>query len=151
MGHDPLRALTPWVGIPPKIDVDKYVGFIYEITNTVTGRKYIGKKAFVSHTSKKVKGFRKRIKTVSESNWRYYKSSSEELKKDMARLGIDNFKFRAIKLCESKLELTYYEALYQFKHDVLGSLLPDGNFKYYNTNILSKFFRGKLHNNITRL
>lgn len=143
--HDPLKALTPWIGMPQKIDTSKVLGFIYEITNLSNGRKYIGKKSFVTNTTKKVAGKKRRIKITGESNWRYYKSSCDELKADIKAQGIDNFRFRVICLCANKLELTYYETLHQFKADVLGALLANGEYKYYNTNILSKFFRGKIH------
>ena len=41
-------------------------GFVYCITNTTTGKKYIGKKFFYSSKTKQVKGKKKRFK-VSRS------------------------------------------------------------------------------------
>ena len=60
-------------------------GFVYLITNNVTGRKYIGKKLFWFKKIKTVKGKRKRIKV--ESDWRDYWSSSDDVKKDVKELG----------------------------------------------------------------
>ena len=51
------------------IPEDAY-GYVYLITNTATGRKYIGKKLFWFRKTKVVKGKKKRIKV--ESDWRDY-------------------------------------------------------------------------------
>ena len=40
----------------------KYYGFIYEITNKLNGKKYIGRKFFTSAGYKQVKGKRKKVK-----------------------------------------------------------------------------------------
>ena len=53
---------------------DNY-GFVYLITNTVNGRKYIGKKFFYSSKTKQVKGKKKRYKVFSD--WQTYYGSSE--------------------------------------------------------------------------
>ena len=49
---------------------DSLVGFVYEITEKDTGKKYIGKKLFWSTRRKKVKGRTRRV--VSESDWKDY-------------------------------------------------------------------------------
>ena len=67
-------------------DPRNYYGFVYLIENLTNGRKYIGKKLFIFTKTKIVKGKRKKIKT--ESDWKTYWSSSEELKSDVAKLGI---------------------------------------------------------------
>ena len=64
-------------------------GYVYLITNNVTGKKYIGKKLFWFKKTKTVKGKKKRLKV--ESDWREYWSSSDEVKKDVETLGADNF------------------------------------------------------------
>ena len=53
--------------------LDNY-GFVYEITNIQTGKKYIGKKFFYSQKTKIVKGKKKRHKI--ESDWKTYHGSN---------------------------------------------------------------------------
>jgi hypothetical protein len=62
------------------------VGFVYLITNTVSGRKYIGKKlAKFSKTSYKVVKLkngnkkRKKIKSKIDSDWQLYYGSNDQL------------------------------------------------------------------------
>lgn len=105
---------------------EECIGFVYLITNNLSGRKYIGKKLakFSKTTYKTVKqknGIKKKkkIRTKIDSDWREYWSSSDELKKDIAFFGQDNFTREILKYCTSKNELSYYEAKYQFDYDVL--------------------------------
>jgi hypothetical protein len=95
---------------------DNY-GFVYEITNLETNRKYIGKKLFYFSKTKQVKGKRKRIKVTSD--WQTYYGSNEELQKDVKSLGEDKFKRRILHLCKSKGECNYLEAKEQFVNSVL--------------------------------
>lgn len=96
---------------------EKLVGFVYIITCIPSGRKYIGKKLFWSMRRKQVKGKVKRVKT--ESDWKKYWSSSEELKADVARLGEENFKREILHLCFGKGELSYLEVREQIDNRVL--------------------------------
>jgi hypothetical protein len=134
--------MQKWINEPESLD--GYAGFVYQITNNITGQKYIGKKNFWSTTRKKVPGQKRRRVVVKESDWRRYKSSSKDVKALIKKLGEDNFTFEIIHLCRTKTELTYMETLEQFNRDVLNSRRPDGEFEYYNENILSKFFRGRI-------
>ena len=70
------------------------IGFVYLITNTISGRKYVGKKlSKFSKTSYKVvklkngKKKRKRIKSKVDSDWQTYYGSNVELNKDVETLG----------------------------------------------------------------
>lgn len=111
------------------------VGFVYIITNTVTGRQYIGKKNFwATKTSQKTVVIKstglkkkKKIRTKIPSDWQSYYGSNDELKKDVAELGAENFTREIIRLCRSKGELSYYECKQQLEKDVI--LQPD---KFYN-------------------
>ena len=104
-------------GLPYEEVFDNHIGFVYLITNVLTGRKYIGKKNFFFSKTKIVKGKKKNIKV--DSDWKVYYSSSEELKADVEKYGKENFKREIIKLCQTKGEMSYFEAKIQFEHDVL--------------------------------
>lgn len=103
---------------------DEYYGFIYEITNLITGRKYIGRKYLTSAGYKTVKGKRKKVR--KESDWKKYCGSSPNLTSDIEEFGIENFSREIIKLCKTRAECSYFEAKIQFERDVL--LDPN----YYN-------------------
>jgi hypothetical protein len=102
-------------------------GFIYEITNKESGRRYIGKKQMIRTVKRPpLKGKKnKRIKLV-ESDWKTYTGSSNELNADIVRLGADMFDYSILTLCNSKWELAYEETKLQFEK---GVLLSD---RYYN-------------------
>ena len=118
-----------WVG---EVDPDTYYGFVYLITNTVSGRKYIGRKFY--HTYKK----RKRVR---ESNWRVYAGSCKPLKEDMKRLGKDKFTFEIIYNYKTRGGVVSGEVHFQTDNDVLSpELLPCGERLYYNGQIGSVKF-----------
>ena len=72
------------------------IGFVYKITNSLTGRAYIGKKLLQFKGTKQVKGKKKR--TLVESDWRTYNGSNVELQNDIAALGETNFVFTILNL-----------------------------------------------------
>lgn len=116
---------------------DDYVGFVYLITNIITGRKYIGKKlAKFSKTTYKTiklkngKKKRKKFKNKINSDWQDYYGSSQELLKDIEKLGKDKFKREILYFCKSKSECSYIEAKLQFENKVLESA------DYYNNYIM---------------
>ena len=115
---------------------DSCVGFVYLITNNLTGRKYIGKKlAKFSKTTYKVikqkNGIKKkkRIRSKIDSDWQQYYGSSVELSADIEKLGTDNFTREILYYCASKSECSYIEAREQFSRQVLESA------DYYNGHI----------------
>ena len=102
-------------------------GFIYEITNTVLNKKYIGKKQCTSRIKRKpLKGKTRNRIDHKESDWKSYTSSSNELNEDIQKYGKDKFIFKIIKICNSKWALAYYEIKEQLDQNVL---LSDN---YYN-------------------
>jgi hypothetical protein len=112
------------------------VGYVYLITNKLTGRKYIGKKlAKFKKTTYKViklkngKKRRKKIQGKIESDWHTYYGSSPELSKDVETLGTENFIREILYYCRSKSECSYIEAREQFARRVLES------DEYYNGHI----------------
>jgi hypothetical protein len=105
---------------------DDCIGYVYCITNLVSGRRYIGKKlakfaktSYRMVTLKNGKKKRKKIRSKIDSDWQDYWGSSEELKADVAQLGQSNFSREILLYCDSKNKLSYYEAKYQFDHGVL--------------------------------
>ena len=112
------------------------IGFVYLITNSISGRKYIGKKLakFSKTTYKTVKlkngtKKKKKIRSKIDSDWREYYGSSPELSKDVAELGAENFTREILFYCKSKSECSYIEAREQFSRRVLESK------DYYNGQI----------------
>lgn len=95
-------------------------GFIYEITNKVNGKKYIGKKQCLRRVKRKpLKGKTRNRIDHKESDWKIYTSSSKELNEDIQKYGKENFEFRILKVCGSKWELGYEEIKEQIARDVL--------------------------------
>jgi hypothetical protein len=95
-------------------------GFIYEIENTITGRRYIGKKQCKRKYKKKPpKGKKNKRIEIKESDWKEYTSSSAELNEDILKYGKDKFVFRILKTCNSKWELAYFEIKEQIEKNVL--------------------------------
>lgn len=102
-------------------------GFIYEICNTVNGKKYIGKKQCTSKLKRKpLKGKKNRRIEVKKSDWKTYTGSSKELNEDIEKYGKDKFTFTILHACGSKWELGYREIKEQIEKDVI---LSDN---YYN-------------------
>jgi hypothetical protein len=111
--------------------------FVYLITNLIDGRKYIGKKLFWFTKTKVVKGKRKKVK--SESDWRDYWSSSEELKGDIQKLGKENFRREILHICPNKGTASYMEAKEQMINEVLEH--PD---LWYNGQIQVRVHRNHI-------
>ena len=109
------------------------VGFVYLITNLISGRKYIGKKLakFSKTTVRTVRlkngtKKKKKIRSKIDSDWRDYYGSSTELNADVQQLGAENFRREILYHCKSKAEASYIEAREQFERRVLES------DEYYN-------------------
>jgi hypothetical protein len=125
------------------------VGFVY-MMNYLDSKKgimyaYIGKKNFYSKRKKKfgkkalaamTDKRAKKYEMVTKLDYENYFSSNKELKqayKDGKMI------YRTIlKICFSKMELTYEETKAQFKYEVLE------RDNYLNGNILGRFYKGKI-------
>lgn len=128
---------------------DNIVGFVYIITNLITGKRYIGKKLakfsktrYKMHTQKNGKRVKKKIRTKIDSDWLTYWGSSELLAKDIELFGTHSFSREILRMCESKAECSYYEAKEQFYNGVLESDLwynAQISVRLHKTHILGKF------------
>lgn len=114
---------TEFTELPPGI-----IGFVYMITNTIDGRRYVGKKLLYFTKTKVVNKKKKRIKV--ESDWLEYFSSSKELQKDVETLGKENFNREILFLCKNKGSMSYLEAKLQFQYEVL-----ENQDQWYNRQI----------------
>lgn len=118
--------------------IDKYIGYVYLITNKTNNRKYIGKKLFWFSKTRTVKGKKKKEKALSD--WQEYWSSSEELKQDVKNLGEENFTREILYLCGNKGTMSYLELREQIDRRVLET------DEYYNG-----FVGGKIHKSHVKL
>ena len=127
------------------INPEKYFGFVYKITNTKTGKFYIGKKVYWYNKKRKLTkkelaeqtgpGRKPTHEVIQvESDWKTYWGSNKQLLEDIKTYGEDNFECWIFIQCRNKKELTYYEVHYQCKEECLI------NPYSYNDNILGKFF-----------
>jgi len=117
-------------------------GFVYELV-LKDGKRYLGKKSFWGTTKKKLTQKEiedrpsKRHKTwkyvTKESKWRSYTSSSKLFgSREVVEKHI-------LKVCKSKIDLTYWELAVMVERNVLFS------DEYLNENLLGKFYKGKIN------
>ena len=120
---------------------DNY-GFVYKITCSTTNRAYIGRKYFWQKRKPRDNGSTTRRRRVtSESNWKNYYGSSDELKDDVKRYGRESFTREILSLHKTPGRVNYEETRQLFLHDVLTERLTDGTPAFYNSNILGRYYR----------
>tara|TARA_Y100000991_G_scaffold83798_1_gene63273 strand:- start:434 stop:886 length:453 start_codon:yes stop_codon:yes gene_type:complete len=131
---------NPWIynGVPfdGSLIGDNH-GFVYNITNLTNQRQYIGRKYFWKFRTPK--GKKRKVK--SESDWRKYYGSCPELKEDIERLGRQNFSRTILSLHKTPGKTNFEETRQLFINGVLTESLDTGGPAYYNSNILSRYFR----------
>ena len=118
-------------------DIGEAFGFVYNISCSLTKREYIGRKYFWQFRTPK--GKKRKVK--SESDWKKYYGSCPELKEEIGRLGRENFSRTILSLHNTKGKTNFEETKQLFAHGVLTEQLDDGTPKFYNSNILSRYFR----------
>ena len=131
---------NPWMykGRPFTTEkIKDYYGFLYLIENKLTGRKYIGRKYFVQ--KRKPKGGKRRV--TSESDWKKYYGSNEQLKSDAKDFGKENFSRKILSLHKTVGKTNYAETEALFKYNVLREKMDNGSPMYYNDNILGRYFK----------
>ena len=107
-------------------DINDLFGFVYRITNLQSGKQYIGRKYFWQ--KRKPKGGKRRV--TSESDWKKYYGSSDDLKRDIREIGKDSFRREILSLHESLGKVNYEETKQLFLHNVLMEALDDGTPMY---------------------
>jgi len=118
-------------------DINGFFGYVYRIINLQDGREYIGRKYFWKFRTPK--GKKRKVK--SESDWKKYYGSCPELKEEIQQLGRQNFSRTILSLHKTAGKTNYEETKQLFTKGVLTEQLDDGTPKYYNSNILSRYFR----------
>ena len=131
---------NPWIfeGQPFLSEsIDDNFGFVYLITNLSNNRQYIGRKYFWQFRTPR--GKKRKVK--SESDWKNYYGSCPELKEEIECTGRQNFSRTILSLHKTAGKTNYEETRQLFTNNVLTESLDDGTPRYYNSNILSRYFR----------
>lgn len=121
-------------------------GFIYITTHKPSGVSYIGKKSLYHNVKRKLtkkelaeqtgRGRKPTTQVVQkESDWKTYYGSAKPILEILKQGKHDEFTREILQIVNNKKLLTYYECKYLFTQGVLET--PE---KYYNDNILGKFF-----------
>ena len=136
----PIDYENPWIYQNTAFTsehIDNFFGFVYCITNNQSNRKYIGRKYFWKFRTPK--GKKRKVK--SESDWKKYYGSCPELKEEIEQLGRQNFSRTILSLHNTAGKTNYEETRQLFSNNVLTEAFDDGTPAYYNSNILSRYFR----------
>ena len=131
---------NPWLyeGKPfTSDDIGDFFGFVYRITNLQSGKQYIGRKYF--QQKRKPRGGKRRV--TSESDWKKYYGSSNELSADRKLLGNAAFKREILSLHTRLGDVNFEETKQLFLHNVLTETLDGKTPLYYNSNILGRYMR----------
>ena len=131
---------NPWLyeGKPfTSDDIGDFFGFVYCITNIQSGKRYIGRKYF--QQKRKPRGGKRRV--TSESDWKKYYGSSNELSADRKLLGNAAFKREILSLHTRLGDVNFEETKQLFLHNVLTETLDGKTPLYYNSNILGRYMR----------
>jgi hypothetical protein len=137
---------NPWIyngEIFESDNIQDHFGFVYLIENISNHRKYIGRKYFWSFRTPK--GKKRKVK--SESDWKKYYGSCPELKEDIEKYGKENFRRSILSLHKSRGRTNFEETRQLFLNGVLTESLDNGEPAYYNSNILSRYFRKDYYGN----
>ena len=111
-------------------DIGEFFGYVYCITNLITGKKYIGRKYFIQKRKPSGGGRRRQ----SESNWK-------ALNADRKRLGKSSFSREIISLHRTAGKVNYEETRQLFIKNVLEECNENGEEAYYNSNILGRYMK----------
>lgn len=131
---------NPWMYLDKYFesdDIGSSYGFVYQITNKLTGKSYIGRKYFWS--KRKPRNGKRRVQI--ESDWKKYYGSCPELKDDVRTYGKECFSRTILSTHCTPGRVNFEETRQLFINNVLTEALEDGNPAFYNSNILGRYFR----------
>lgn len=134
-----------WEGMAE--DREDFFGFTYCITERATGKKYLGAKQFF-YWDGPVRGYKCTDPRDSDwdsslwrdGEWAKYVSSSKVLQGiigDRPHL----FQFEVVRMHHNKLDLFHAELTQQIEADVLNAVDADGNYIYFNEQIMGVEYR----------
>jgi hypothetical protein len=126
--HNTAQEFTPE-------DAEGYFGFVYLITHSFTGRRYIGKKFFTKSKTKQVKGKKKKIRV--QSDWLDYYGSNAQLIEEVKGKE-DEYVREILHLCKTRSECAYWETWEIFSRHALL------NPSYYNQWVSCKIRKANL-------
>lgn len=107
--------------------IGEYKGFVYELTDSANGMKYIGQKRFWKKiTRPPLKGKKRKRRSIVESDWQDYYGSNDKVKLLVEAEGRERFHREILQLCKGFGEMNYIESKMLFDRD---ALLRDD---YYN-------------------
>ena len=122
------------VEIPPDA-----IGFTYLITNTLTNKRYIGRKLLENKKRRRpLKGRVNARRYKVESDWRIYCGSNKKLNEDILKNGENNFTFEILSFHPSKLLLAYAETKTIIEHNAIF------DNSYYNEVLNCRFRNRKI-------
>ena len=102
-------------------DIDKYVGFVYEIHEINSSRIYIGIKKYWKRIKRKpLKGKKRKRIEIVESDWRTYNSSNKLLQKKIAE-DPRNYRKIIVRNCKTIIEMKCAEAFEQLQLYLTGN------------------------------
>ena len=123
-----------------------HYSFVYVITNTANGRKYVGKKFLWSQrTLPPLKGQTRKRKVVKPSDWEKYYGSCKPLIKDIEKYGKEAFTREIIELYPDKREANFAELRFQIMWNVLDAVDSAGQRIWYNENIDRIYYPSKAY------
>ena len=140
MTDTPTDYENPWIYKGTTFtsnDIGDFFGFVYRITNLQSGKQYIGRKYF--YQFRKPRGKSRKVK--SESDWKKYYGSSDELNTDRKSIGNECFKREIISLHTTKGWVNYEETKQLFLNNVLSE-----SENFYNSNILGRYMKKDYYN-----
>ena len=96
------------------------LGFVYIITDTESGEKYIGQKRMRKPKTLPItKSRKRRVKTIVESDWRTYYSSSSIINENVAAGRSERYKREILHFGSTKGDLHLLELIEQINRNVL--------------------------------
>ena len=113
--------MSNWINLPD--ETNKFHGFVYIIiNNNLNSEKkyYIGCKKLLKRIKRKpLKGKKRNRISYVDNNVNSYWGSSEELKNDIEKYGLECFERKVLHMCENQWEMKFLEMYEQMKHNVL--------------------------------